>query len=201
MTRRERLPAGDHAALICTRPTTWRQVVFPFLAEGIRQGEKSVYLTTLHTPKAIMSLLAQEGVDVDQALARGSFRVLDAARSYMPQGWFDPDATIASYIRATESAMEAGFAGLRAVGDMAWACYQASAWDRLEDYERRVGAELIEPYPLKAICFYDRALFERSLVSTMEVIHPTLWDECSVERRDMDRARGALGGSLRPTRA
>lgn len=173
--------ASKHAALISARPATWRQVVFPFLAEGVRRGEKCLYLTSLHTPKAIIGLLAQEGVDMGQAMGQGNFCVLDAAQSYTPQGWFDPGATIARYAKIAEEALASGFTGLRAVGDMAWACYQASHWDRLEEYERRVGPELIDLYPIKAICFYDRALFDRALVSAMEGAHPALWDERSLE--------------------
>lgn len=163
---------GKHFGLICNRPQTWREAVFPFLAEGLAAGEKCVYLTALHTPKMIASLLAQEvGADIDTAQEQERFSVADASQNYMPQGWFDPDGAIRRYSQAAKKALDQGYSGLRVVGDMAWACYEPSCWGRLMEYEQRVNAELFDLFPIKAICFYDGALFAKDFLATMERIH------------------------------
>jgi hypothetical protein len=119
----------------------------------------------------IAAILAQEGVDVEKALVLGQFAIKDAAQIHMPRGWFDPDQVIRQHDRRVESARREGFAGLRIVADMAWASYAPPGWERLEEYEHRVGAELYSGHSLKAMCIYDDMLFDPTIISSVERTH------------------------------
>jgi hypothetical protein len=167
----------NHLALIGASPGYWRQVVFPFLAQGLAGRELCLYLTTLHTPAMITALLASEGVDVAQAREAGQFAIRDAAQAYIPRGWFDPDRVIKRFAGFIYQAVGDGFAGVRVVADMAWIAYRPPGGERLEEYERRVENELFELYPLKAICFYDSRFLDGGLLSQARRTHRVVLSE------------------------
>lgn len=168
------LRESSHIGFVSHNPRHWRRIVFPFLAQGLARGERCLYLTTIHPPKLIAALLAQDGVDAEKARARGQFSTQDAAQIQMPQGWFDPDHVIRQHEKKIGKARREGFAGLRIVVDMAWASYTRPGWDRLEEYEHRVGAELCLGHSLKMMCCYDDLLFQSAVISSVKRTHAVL---------------------------
>ena len=167
----------DHVGFLCGQIGNWRRVVFPFLAQGLARGERCVYLTSLHTPRLVESLLAELGVDLPAVKARRQFLLLDASRYYLERGWFDPDRVILKNQAAVRLALGEGFAGLRAVSEMAWAAYQPRGWQDLREYERRLNQEVFAGMPMSAICLYDQLLFDPAQLEMVGETHPLLIDQ------------------------
>lgn len=172
----------DHVGFVCSQLWQWRRVVFPYLAQGLARGERCVYLTSLHTPWMLDSLLAWQGVDIRQAKARRQLLVLDSARYYLNRGSLDPERIVKKNKAAVRAALVEGFTGLRTVADVSWVAYQPLEWDHLEEYETLINQELFPHYPLTAICLYDRQLFQPSLLEMVERTHPLMIDGLGLPR-------------------
>jgi hypothetical protein len=162
----------DHVGFICGQLWRWRQVVFPYLAQGLALGERCVYLTTPRTPWLLESLLAWQGLDLEGLKARRQLIITDATGYYLHRGGFDPGRVIAKNLSALTRSQEAGFTGFRAVADMSWAADHPREWGRLEEYELRLNQEVFAPHPSTAICIYDRQLFPPSLLEMVRRTHP-----------------------------
>lgn len=186
----------SHIGFIGHDPRHWRRIVFPFLAKGLARGEQCLYLTSIHPPKVITALLAQEGVDVEKARAHGQFSIKDAAQIHMPQGWFDLEHVIRQHEQSAGTARQEGFAGLRIVSDMAWASYAPIGWEHLEEYENRVGAELCFCHSLKLMCFYDDMMFDPTVISSVERTHAVLIDNLGSFRVGPPDLGGPSAGPL-----
>ncbi|MFH1033943.1 MAG: MEDS domain-containing protein [Pseudomonadota bacterium] len=166
----------DHVGFVCGQLWRWRQVVFPYLAQGLTRGERCVYLTTLHTPWLLESLLAWQGLDLGILKARRQLLILDASRYYLHRGDFEPDRLVEKNIAAVTEAQADGFTGLRAVADMSWAAYHPLEWGRLEEYEFLMNREVSPRYPTTALCIYDRQLFPPAMLEMVARTHPLLVD-------------------------
>jgi KaiC/GvpD/RAD55 family RecA-like ATPase len=166
----------DHVGFICGQLGQWRQVVLSFLAQGLARGERCVYLTTLHTPWLLESLLTMQGTNLQAVKARRQLFILDASRYYLHRGSLDPDRIIKKNKAAVKVALAEGFTGLRSVTDAAWAAYHPLEWGHLEEYELRLNQEFFPQYPATAICLYDQQLFKPSLQEMVQRTHPLLID-------------------------
>ena len=168
---------------VCAELWRWRQVVLPFLAQGLARGERCVYLATLHTPWLLPNLLAWQGMDLARAEARGQFLISNAARHYLHRGGLDPQRVLDRNAVSVRLALREGFTGLRTVSDMSWAVHYLDEWDRLEQYEARLEGEYFSCLPATAICFYDQGLFPRALRQMVERTHPLMIDNLGLPRR------------------
>ena len=166
----------DHVGFMCGNICQWRQVVLPFLAQGLACGERCVYLTTLHTPWLLENLLKWQGIDLQAVKARRQLFILDASRYYLHRGSLDPDRVIKKNKAAVKAALAEGFTGLRSVADAAWAAYHPLEWGSLEEYELRLNQEFFPHYPATAICLYDQQLFNPTMHEMVNCTHPLLID-------------------------
>jgi hypothetical protein len=64
--------------------------------------------------------LRTAGIDVEAEEARGALLLLTKHDGHLSGGYFDPDKMITMLHAAVKDALDAGFAGLCAAGDMSW---------------------------------------------------------------------------------
>jgi hypothetical protein len=65
------LKPHDHLCLIYESPEEWRTAVAPFIAIGLKHGEKCCYFADAHTAEQLHAYLQAEGVDVASTEASG----------------------------------------------------------------------------------------------------------------------------------
>src|SRR5262249_37057705 len=107
----------------------------PFLRAGLAQGERCVYIADERTTEEVAQALAAGGVNVPGECARGALELLTRRESYLRSGRFDPRRMIEFLGQAVEEALAAGFAGLRATGEMTWALGAEVTSECLLEYE------------------------------------------------------------------
>ena len=164
--------AGDHVALIFkTRDEQFRYVC-PFISDGLEKNERVLYIAHDNSIPSVLSRLANYGIDTQAAQHRGALQVLTREQSYLRYGIFEPRKMIQDLKAEVDRALQDGFTGLRASGEMTWALDLPEALAQVREYElelhRHFGPRLT------GLCQYDQTRFEPEILSDVIRIHPKL---------------------------
>jgi PAS domain S-box-containing protein len=170
----EGLKPHDHLCLIYESREEWRAIVVPFIAVGLRLGEKCIYILDTHSADEIRRYLTEEGINVTAAEQTGQLSILHQTETYTRGGSFDPDRMIAMLIAKTEMAVAEGYPALRITGEMTWMLHSHPGSEKLLEYEAKLNKDLFPKYPCLAICQYDRWKFDPELIKGIVMTHPLL---------------------------
>ncbi|MEV6342370.1 MEDS domain-containing protein [Actinoplanes sp. NPDC051851] len=157
----DRLSPGDHVCLVVDDEPSRSRGLVAYIRAGLQQHHRILYQG--QGAGRLRVALAIRGVDVTRAMRSDQLRLIGS-------GVFDPAAAIDCWRQETARSRAAGFAGLRAVGDMSGACRCGA--DRLAWYESEVSRLLAEGYA-SAVCLYDRRLFSAADLRRVTCSHPT----------------------------
>lgn len=168
----EGLRPHDHLCLLYESPQERLAAAVPFIAIGLKRGEKCIYIVDISTAEDIRKHLAAEGIDVAAAESSGQLSVLHQSTAYTKGGVFDPDRMIALLIEETEKALAQDYPALRVTGEMTWVLRNLPGSERLLEYEARLNEEFFPKYPALAICQYDRWKFDFEILKGVIITHP-----------------------------
>jgi hypothetical protein len=168
----EQIRLGDHAfAHYADDDVRW-EVPAIFAYQGLARGEKViVMMDPACSADDAYERLAAYGGSAGDARASGQL-VLSSMRELIgPEESFTATRQMSRLREETARACKQGFAGLRAVIDMAWV--QDLGTD-VEDVMRREkhADSLFESRQYAEICTYDRRCFDPGVVEEMRVGHP-----------------------------
>lgn len=163
---------GDHMCLLYDNDDDYREVMVPFVRQGIEQNQRVLFVTGQRTADAIFeSLIGDDSFPLQTAIDSGQLKTLSEKRAYFRDGVFDPDEMIARIEAETEEAIAAGYSALRVTGEMSWALGGVTGADRLVEYEIKVD----DFYPHSralALCCYDMRRFDPDVVLGVLQAHP-----------------------------
>ena len=165
----DRLCLGDHACVIVDDDRARLRALAAFISAGLRDNHRILYFGPPTT--GLGAALAAHGRDLENVLADGRLRMSAPEDSYLASGAFDPDATLEGWRRESAAALEAGFRGLRAIGDMSWASRPVPGRDRLPWYEAHVNRVFADGSAM-AMCLYDSRVFTRAELQRIVWAHP-----------------------------
>ena len=165
------LKPGDHLCCMYETEEEHRAILTPFLREGLRAGQKIIYIVDARTAEEIFSYMHEDGVDVDDYVKTGQLHVLSVDESYMRGGVFDPDGMISLLASETTRALAEGYTALRVTGEMSWTLRGLPGSDRLIEYEIKLN-EFFPDHQCLAICQYDRRRFEPGILLDVLTTHP-----------------------------
>ncbi len=188
----DHLGPGDHACLVYDDEPLWAWSVAAFIRSGLRQHHRILYCG--QGADRLPSVLAEQGVDVTAALSRGQLTVAGVEAAYLPEGVFDPEASLAAWMGEVEAARAAGYRGMRGIGDMSWA-WRGVGLDQVSWYEAQVNRICVDGYTA-GLCLYDRRLFGEPELRRVTRTHPaTITRHTDPERIPLLRAvrTGDLG--------
>jgi signal transduction histidine kinase len=173
--------ASRHKCLIYDGdPSEQLPVVIPFLADGLRNNWRCLYLGSPEMVRMVDSALAAEGIDAASELKKGAL-VLSSERSHLSNGSFEPGMIIDMLCALIDSAVQDGFNGLCATGDMKWELGKNKNFDRLLEYEARLD-QIFREKPLRGICQYHRDLVPKQAVHQALVTHQTAYIDGMLNR-------------------
>lgn len=167
----ERLNLHDHICLLYKNRDQQFAAAIPFMRIGLERHEKCVYIADENTAAEVLEALRAECDDIDAALDSGSLSIVSKRETYLRQGAFNPDAMIAFLKETTEAAKAAGFAGLRATGEMTWALGPEPGVERLIEYEAKLN-DFLPEYDALAICQYNSDRFDANALLGVIRTHP-----------------------------
>lgn len=162
---------GDH---VCALYTTRDEQLFAaaeYIRAGLARGERCLYVVYEHSPDEFRAGLRSVGIDVDAEEARGALLLITKHEGHLHGGTFDPDKMISMLHGAVKDALNAGFAGLAAAGDMSWLLDGAEGSERVAEYEARLN----EFYPSSralGLCLYNRTKLPPASIDHGIATHP-----------------------------
>jgi anti-anti-sigma factor len=151
------LAPGDHICWMVDDDRTRLQSIATWVSAGIHDHHKILYCGD--APAAVIDSVNGIGVDAYEAVAIGQLRADTAEATYLADGAFDPQATLALWAVEAGRARAEGYAGLRVVGDMSWASRRVPGAHLLPQYEIDINTMFTDGFLLGA-CAYDRRLFD-----------------------------------------
>jgi DNA-binding CsgD family transcriptional regulator len=161
---------GTHICALYSGPAERDRLLFPFLQEGIREGDKCLCLIDDAEPASI-----RDGVENQQngGLPRHS-KQLDIDRAsevYLQAGRFSVRQMISFLAVRLTQAAESEFPLLRAAGEMSWVLPQSEEVEDFFAYESAVN-KIVEDKPAVFMCMYDLRRFGISMLVDVLKTHP-----------------------------
>ena len=163
----------DHVALIYRTQREQFTAVVPFLRTGLERGEQFVYIANENRPDTVLDALRTDGLDVDALRKSGALHVVTDRDAYLRTGRFEPEGMIEFIENASKRAIEAGYTGLRATGEMSWALSDAPGVESLMVYERKLD-QRYRDMAFTALCQYNANRFPADTVDQVSRAHPRL---------------------------
>jgi MEDS: MEthanogen/methylotroph, DcmR Sensory domain len=148
---------GDHVCAIYRTPEEQLHAAIEYIKEGLARGERCLYVVGEHDQPTFRDALAGAGIDVAREEARGSLVLLTKHEGHLSGGSFDPARMIAMLEKAVQDALDAGFNGLCAAGDMNWLLDGAPGTERLAEYEAKLNY-FYESHRALGLCLYRRSM-------------------------------------------
>jgi hypothetical protein len=125
------------------------------IAEKLTANVRCLYLHSPPMVAGIRSYLAATGMDVADEVAKGSL-LLSSDQDHLINGSFDSGRMLDGLVKAVNSALEDGYHGLWATGDMTWELGGETNFDKPLEYEGGLE-DLFSRLPtLSGICQYHR---------------------------------------------
>jgi signal transduction histidine kinase len=144
-------------------------VVIPFLKEGLQENWRCLYLGKPEVVDMIRSGLTAQHVDVSREMDRGKL-ILSSDREHLGNGSFYPHKMVNFIGTLVDGAVNDGFQGLCATGDMRWEFGSDKNFGLLMEYEALLEQKL-RNLPIRAICQYHRDILPAEVVHDALVTH------------------------------
>jgi hypothetical protein len=171
MTPRIHYQQGDHVCTLYSNRDEQLAAAVAYLRGGLERGERCLYVCCEHSPDEFRDGLRKAGIDVDAEEARGAMLLLTKHDGHLKGGSFDPDAMITMLHAAVKDALDAGFNGLCAAGDMSWLLDEAHGSERIAEYEARLNAFYPSSRAL-GLCLYNRNRLPPETLDHSLATHP-----------------------------
>jgi hypothetical protein len=171
---------GDHTCVFYRNEESLREILAPYIADGLRLGERCFCAQKPHIGRRLLLDLRFLGIDTDAAIRSGALEIHHEEDVYFPGGKFEPRAMMDMLMRSLREALEKGFTAFRVAGEPSWTFEERDDRDRFLDYEGLVDGY----FPDKAIiglCQYDmRALPTEMLEAIVDAHRLHLFDSSDI---------------------
>lgn len=165
------VPPGSHMCAFYTGSSGRDAIVLPFLAKGIRAGDKCLALLDTAAPPEVLSSLARQ-VDVGPPVETGQLEVGTPADSYLRSGTFSAEEMIDYWGEEAAATQRGGRFGLtRATGEMPSVLDQPGERSEFFRYEAGLN-EVIPDYPQVILLLYDLERFGSEVLMDVLQTHP-----------------------------
>lgn len=154
-----------HACAFVTGPTEERSVIDPFFVEGMRRGEKAVYIVD-----------PQHRADHESRLGAAApapdlLEVTTWNEAHLKGGRFDQERMMAALEEMIRDHAATGLPPMRLVGQMGWVFSAPPGIEQLVAYEASVN-EVLNRGKTPTVCVYDVGRLSGSLLMDLLRAHP-----------------------------
>lgn len=154
---------GDHVCTLYSTREEQLAAAVEYIKAGLERGEHCLYVCCEHTPKQFRAALRKGGIDVNAEEARGALLIMTKHDGHLKGGSFDPDKMISLLERVVQEALDAGFSGLAAAGDMSWLLDCPPGFERLCEYEARLN-DFYRTHRALGLCQYNRTTMPHEIL-------------------------------------
>jgi hypothetical protein len=150
------LQLGSHACLFYENQDEQFAIAAEYVKQGLARNERCLYVCDDCTHDEVVAALGGAGIDVARETGRGALLIVTTDQAHLDRGRFDVEAMLKMLSHAVEQALDAGFAGLRATGEMTWLLQGAPGTDRAIEYESLMN-QFYPTVRAMGLCQYNHA--------------------------------------------
>ncbi|HEY2522308.1 MAG TPA: MEDS domain-containing protein [Streptosporangiaceae bacterium] len=163
------VPAGSHICAFYSDSATRDKIVMPFLAQGLRTGEKCICVLASLGPTEVLARLGHH-VDLGLPVESGQLELATPADAYLRTGKFVPDDMLNYWKDAATAAEAADYGFARAAGEMPRELDGAARREFMR-YEARL-TKFVAGLPEVILCLYDLRLSGGEVLMDVLRTHP-----------------------------
>ncbi len=174
---------GTHFCALYSGPAERDRLLFPFLEEGLRHGDKCLCRIDAVEPALVRDLaLGQPGREYPRRSAQ--LDVERASHTYLRSGVFSIADMMGYLSERVDAAIADDFDLLRAAGEMSWVLPGPPGWEDLFLYESALN-NVVEEMPAILMCLYDLQKFGVDMLVEVLRTHPlVLLDRTVIDNPD-----------------
>ena len=140
----------------------------------LKENNRCLYLNSPSMVAGLGSYLFAAGVDVSQEVMNGSL-ILSSDQGHLESGRFDIDRMLQMLAHEVDRALNAGYQGLWATGDMSWEFGPEKDFSKLLEYEWRLEAFFQKCPTISGICQYHMDILPADTVGQGLSTHPAIF--------------------------
>lgn len=165
---------GDHICVVYSSLEEQLAVAADYLADGLRHGERAYYVAeSAEALRSFNDAVTARGIDAAEALRTTALIEATHADAHLVDGYFDCERMLRLLNEGIESALDAGFAGLRTCGDMSWLLSDPPGADRVVEYEALLNSLFLGTRAC-GMCQYDMSRLPAALLDHGLATHSTV---------------------------
>ncbi|GAB3053292.1 hypothetical protein GCM10027053_12070 [Intrasporangium mesophilum] len=158
---------GTHFCALYSGPVERDRLLYPFLDEGLRQGDKCLCLIDGVEPALVRDrALGQPGATYSRRSEQ--LDVERASDAYLSSGEFSVEDMMSFLAESVDAATGDDYDLVRAAGEMSWVLPGPPAWEDLFRYESVLN-QAVEQMPAILILLFDLQKFGADML--VEVLH------------------------------
>lgn len=150
-------------------PSEQLPVVIPLLKEGLHDNWRCLYLGKPESVDMIRIGLTAHSVDVAGEIDRGKL-ILSSSREKLGNGSFHPHEMVEYLGTLVDGAVQDGYQGLCATGDMKWEFGSDKNFGLLLEYEALLE-QMLRDKPVRAVCQYHKDILPAQVVHNALLTH------------------------------
>lgn len=149
------IPCGTHFCAFFGRAQGLEEIVLPYLAEGIRAGNKCICVIESQLPSQKLSALTRH-VDAGRSIETGQLQLPAPADTYLRSGRFSTDDMLNYWEQAALAARADGNSRFfRAAGEMPSVLDQPAGRAEFFRYEAKLSKLLSKHQQIIILCLYN----------------------------------------------
>lgn len=191
-------PAGcepRHQCLIYEgSPSAQLPAMAAMIRRKLEEGYRCLYLNSRPMVAGVRFYLAAMGSDVESELSRNRL-VLSSEPVVSAEGDFDGVRMLEQLGHALDMALNDGYRGLWATGDMLWEFGSEKNFPKLLDYEYGLETLMARRPELCGVCQYHQDVLPNDVIRQARLTHPALFINETLSRVNPDYVLRASSGS------
>jgi len=146
---------GDHICGFFDHPEQQLEVMVPFLAQGLRAGQRCVWVGPAASCERFRDCLGRIGGDLPTLEASGQLVTISEVEFYLQDGMFEPTRSLQLMRTLLADGVAQGYETMRLTTDIPWTHERRLDPEVWEEYEVRLNQEQAG-LPIVSVCQYDR---------------------------------------------
>lgn len=163
----QNLKFGDHALFLYNTEDDRREIAFSYLKAGLPKGEAIVFLVPEQKIDSENQEIQRYGISGDY-FRNEAFTIMSAEEWYLKKGRAQAKTIMDNWLKLLKVKQKAGFAGLRAAGEMG-VFLENSKEKELLKYEAALGRKFA--FAICGLCLYDIGKLDESQVARLTRLH------------------------------
>jgi len=166
-------PQSRHQCLIYGGPPSQKlPILAAIIQHKLNEGYRCLYLNSAPMVAGMGSTLAAMGIDVASETAKA--RLVLSSEPVSLGGNFNTELMLGQLENALDQALNDGFKGLWASGDMTWEFGSAKDFSKLLEYELRLEEMFSKRKELCGVCQYHQDTLPQEVMRQSLLVHQSI---------------------------